>query len=62
MKRYSKGNSKRNSDRNSKRNSKRNTKKNTKMLQRMAVLLLLPQPRPRSNILWKRILLRHLER
>ena len=52
---YTKGNSKRNW----KRNSKRNSKKSAKKLQKMALLLLLPQPRPGSNILWKRILLRH---
>ena len=47
------------SKRNSMGNSERNTKRNSKMLQKMALLPLLPQPRPELNILWKRILLRH---
>ena len=40
-------------------NTKKNSKRNVMTLQKMALLLLLPQPGPGSNILWKRILLRH---
>ena len=39
--------------------TKKNLKRNVKVLKKMALLLLLPQPGPGSNILWKRILLRH---
>ena len=46
----------RNSQRNSKRNTKSATRRNSKMLQKMALLLLLPQPWTDPKILGKRIL------
>ena len=39
-----------------KKNLKTNSKKNLKVLQKLVLLLLLPQHWPGLNILWKRIL------